>query len=92
MNLENGEANLHNERTYGRFERTFTLPTSIAAEKIEAHFENGVLNVALPKAEAAKGRTIQIQSGQGGLLSKILGTKKETNKELKDFKLTSTPT
>jgi HSP20 family protein len=84
---EDGEATLRHERMYGRFERTFTLPATIAADKIEAHYENGVLNVALPKAEAAKGRTIQIQTGQGGFLNKLLGTKKESNKEYKDVKV-----
>lgn len=80
------ETTLHHERLYGRFERSFTLPSTIAADRIEAHYENGVLNVALPKAEAAKGRTIQIQTGQGGLLSKLLGAKREVNRELKDAK------
>lgn len=84
---QNGESTLRVERSYGKFERTFTLPTTIAADKIEAHYENGVLNVALPKAEAAKARTIQIQTGQEGLLSKLLGSKKETNKEVKDVKV-----
>ncbi len=84
---QEGEATLRVERTYGKFERTFALPTSIATDKIEAHFENGVLNVALPKAETAKGRTIQIQMGQGGFLSKLLMSKKDTNKESKDFKI-----
>lgn len=83
---ENGEA-LHHERMYGRFERTFAMPATIAVDKIEAHFENGVLNVALPKAEAAKSRTIQIQTDQGGLLNKFLGSKKETNTEMKDVKI-----
>ena len=46
-----------------------------------------MLNVALPKAEAAKGRTIEIQTGQGGLLSKFLGSKKEATKEVKDVKV-----
>lgn len=82
-----GEVTLRHERMYGKFERTFTLPTTIATDKIEAHYEDGVLNVALPKAEAAIGRTIQIQTGQGGLLSKLLGSKKEANKELKDVKV-----
>lgn len=81
---EDGEATLRTERVYGKFERIFTLPASINADKIEAEYENGVLNVALPKAEAAKGRAIQIQSGQGGFLSHLLGPKKEGNKELKD--------
>ncbi len=83
---EEGESALHFERSFGRFERTFTLPATVAADKIEAHFENGVLNVALPKVEAEKGRTIQIQTGQGGLLSKLLGSRKES-KEMKDAKV-----
>jgi HSP20 family protein len=84
---QDGEAQLRVERSYGKFERSFILPTTIAADKIEAHYENGVLNVALPKAEAAKGRTIQIQTGQGGLLSKLIGSKKESNKDLKDVRI-----
>lgn len=68
---------LRHEKHYGKFERTFELPNSINAEKIEAHFENGVLNVALPKAQAEKSRTIQIQSGETGFFSKLLGTKSE---------------
>ncbi len=82
---KNGETTLRHERTYGKFERTFTLPVAIAAEKIEAHYENGVLNVAIPKAETAKSRTIQIQTGEGGFLNKLLGAK--TNKEFKDVKV-----
>jgi HSP20 family protein len=82
----NSEAAIRHERAYGKFERTFELPNSINAEKIEAHYENGVLNVALPKAEAAKGRTVQIQSGEAGFFSKLLGSKKEGTKELKDVK------
>lgn len=85
-NLEN-EASLRNEKVYGRFERSFTLPTTIAADKIEAHYENGVLNVALPKAEATKGRTIQIQTDQGGLWNKLVGSKKEVTPEAKDIKI-----
>lgn len=85
---EGSEASLRHERYYGKFERTFALPSSINTEKIEAHYENGVLNVALPKAEAAKGRTIQVQSGQGGFFNKLLGSKKDGTKELKDIKVT----
>jgi HSP20 family protein len=81
------ESTLHNERVYGKFERIFKLPDSINAEKIEAHFENGVLNIALPKAETAKGRSIPIQTGSSGFLSKLMGSKKEENKELKDAKV-----
>lgn len=87
MKEQDGEATLRHERAYGKFERTFILPTSVNAEKIEAHYENGVLNVALPKSENAKSRTVQIQTGQNSFFSKLLGSKKEGTKELKDVKV-----
>lgn len=71
LKADDGEAIRH-ERRYGKFERTFTLPATINPDKIEAHFENGVLSVAIPKAEAAKGRTIQIQNGPTGFFNKLL--------------------
>ena len=42
------------ERRYGSFQRSFTLPREIDAEKIAAKFENGVLTLTLPKSEKAK--------------------------------------
>ena len=49
------------ERQYGRFERSFKLPRSVDADKVTAKFENGVLNVALPKSEQAKPRLISVK-------------------------------
>jgi HSP20 family protein len=49
------------ERTYGAFERSFTLPTSVDAGNIKASYEHGVLTVTLPKAEKAKPRQIEVQ-------------------------------
>ncbi len=49
------------ERTYGSFERSFTLPGSVDAAKIDATYEHGVLTVTLPKAERAKPRQIEVQ-------------------------------
>lgn len=44
------------ERNYGSFDRYFTLPNGVDAEKISASFKNGVLTVTLPKTvEAQKG-------------------------------------
>jgi len=50
------------ERTYGSFERAFTLPTAVDTSKIHADFRDGVLTVELPKSSEAKGkgRTIPI--------------------------------
>ncbi len=49
------------ERTYGMFERSFTLPATIDANKIVAKFESGLLTVLLPKVEAAKPRQITVK-------------------------------
>jgi len=49
------------ERTYGSFERSFTLPASVDSSQINATYEHGVLTVTLPKAERAKPRQIEVQ-------------------------------
>ena len=51
------------EREYGRFVRRFALPTEVDAEKVRAEFKDGVLNVALPKAPAAKPKMIDVTVG-----------------------------
>ena len=51
------------EREYGRFVRRFALPTDVDAEHVRAEFKNGVLNVVLPKAPAAKPKTIDVTVG-----------------------------
>ena len=49
------------ERTYGAFERSFTLPITVDANNIKATYEHGVLTVTLPKVEKAKPRQIAVQ-------------------------------
>ncbi len=48
------------ERFFGRFQRTVTLPTSVAADKVKAQYKDGVLTVTLPKAEEAKPKQIEV--------------------------------
>jgi len=50
------------ERSYGNFQRSFALPNTFDTEKISAAFKNGVLSVSLAKKEAAKPRTVKIES------------------------------
>jgi len=50
------------ERSYGAFERSFTVPTSVDPEKVAAEYKNGVLTVKLPKKEAAKPRQVKIEA------------------------------
>ena len=49
------------ERTFGAFERSFTLPATVDAEHIKATYDMGVLTLALPKVEKAKPRQIKIE-------------------------------
>lgn len=49
------------ERSYGSFERSFTLPNTVDTDKVNAKFENGVLTVSIPKSEKAKSREIQVK-------------------------------
>jgi HSP20 family protein len=48
------------ERTYGSFQRSFSLPASVEAARIDAKFENGVLTVHMPKRKEATARQIPI--------------------------------
>jgi HSP20 family protein len=48
------------ERFFGRFQRTITVPTPVAADKIKAQYKDGILTVSLPKAEEAKPRHIDV--------------------------------
>lgn len=48
------------ERSYGSFQRSFTLPRTVSADKISAEFDNGVLHVRMPKVAEAKSRRIDI--------------------------------
>jgi len=48
------------ERSYGAFERTFTLPEETRRTEIKAEFKDGLLKVHLPKGESAKPKTLEI--------------------------------
>ena len=58
---ENGDENYHRvERSYGKFVRSFTIPSNVDNEHISAAFDNGVLTVELPKREETKPKQIKI--------------------------------
>jgi HSP20 family protein len=48
------------ERAFGSFSRSLTLPEGVDSDKIDASFENGVLEVKIPKPEARKPKRISI--------------------------------
>jgi len=50
------------ERRYGSFGRSLTLPVTVDADEVEAHYENGVLQLTVPKAEEVKPRRIEVKA------------------------------
>jgi HSP20 family protein len=52
---------LHAERVFGKVTRTFTLPQEVDEAKAQAKFKDGVLELTLPKKQAAQRKQISIQ-------------------------------
>lgn len=50
------------ERRYGTFSRTMRLPDEVDADKVDATYKDGVLNIRLPKSEAVYPRKIEIKN------------------------------
>ena len=50
------------ERTYGSFRRTLSVPKYLDESKIHATYDNGVLEVLLPKVAEKKGRKVKVQA------------------------------
>jgi len=57
----------------GRFSRTLTLPAGLEPDRATATFEDGVLTLRIPKAEAVKPRQIRITSGEGHAAAGVTG-------------------
>ncbi|MBV9874391.1 MAG: Hsp20/alpha crystallin family protein [Verrucomicrobia bacterium] len=58
-----GEEGYKNERFFGRFQRSVTLPASVDGNKVKATYQDGILKVVLPKAEEAKPKQIEVSVG-----------------------------
>ena len=52
---------MRHERHEGEMSRTFTFPTFVDAEKVQATFEHGVLKLSIPKTEEAKPKQIPVK-------------------------------
>jgi HSP20 family protein len=59
--IENARYHLQ-ERRYGVYSRSITLPTAVNADAVEAVYENGVLTLNIPKAEEVKPRKIEVHT------------------------------
>ncbi len=58
---EKGKDFIRQERKFGEVRRRIPLPSDIKEEEIKATYNNGVLEVTMPKAEAAKNTTIKVE-------------------------------
>ena len=48
------------ERSYGKFQRAFTLPADVDSDKIKAEFKDGLLQIEVPKPEQLKPKQVTI--------------------------------
>jgi HSP20 family protein len=63
---EEKEENFHRiERRHGSFFRSFALPNTVNAEKVNATYDAGVLKISLAKREESKPKQIKVQVGAG---------------------------
>ena len=74
---EQGEGYQRVERAFGAFSRTLTLPKGIDPEAISAGFDDGVLEVRIPKPEERKPRRISIGVGDGKRTIEGTGSERE---------------
>jgi len=75
---EEKEENFHRlERRYGKFTRSFTLPTMVDADKVIATFENGIMNITLPKRAEFKPKQITIGVNKPPAAAPIKTTKEK---------------
>lgn len=63
---EKGKSWFFSERTYGSFQRSFRLPPDVDQSKVEAHSEDGVLKLSLPKTASNENATRKINVKKAG--------------------------
>lgn len=49
------------ETSYGSFMRSFALPTAVDENKVDAHYDSGVLTIKVPKLQTSKAKAVKIQ-------------------------------
>ncbi len=58
---DKGENYIRQERVYGSFYRSFTIGSGIQADKVNASYKNGILEIVLPKEEKVQPKKIEIK-------------------------------
>jgi HSP20 family protein len=62
------------ERRYGSFQRSLALPQGVKPDEIEATYEDGILEVTVPKAEAMKPKRIEVRPVQKTVEATVSGS------------------
>jgi HSP20 family protein len=68
-------------RQYRRFQQSFALPTTVDANQIEARYENGMLEVVLPKVAEAQAKRIEVKSGKSSEANRTITSDQAKPKE-----------
>jgi len=59
---EESDKRMHRiERSYGSFSRSFSLPENVNAETVEANFQDGVLEIDIPKVDVPKPKQVEVK-------------------------------
>lgn len=79
---EQGRAYTH-ERYFGEFHRVFTLPSTVKADQVKANYESGILEIAIPKVAAGRGKQVKIEEKPESLFKKVTekGKKEKAGKK-----------
>ena len=75
---ERQEGYVRVERAFGTFRRSLTLPEGVDPDAVEASFDNGVLEVRIPKPEERKPRKVAISVGRGEEPKTIEGSESDS--------------
>lgn len=69
-------------REYRAYHQTITLPTTVDSGNLEAQYENGRLEILLPKSASAQSKRVKIQESKGsGFLQRLMGKRQETKQK-----------
>lgn len=62
-------------RSFQSFQQSFTLPSTVDTEGMEAHCEDGVLEILMPKKASSKAKKIAVETGKGSIWKRITSGK-----------------
>ena len=72
--IAEGDRMLHSDVRYGQFRRLIELPFEVQNGNVEASFENGILNLVLPKIEEEKNKVVKLSLGKASTTEDVVGT------------------